>query len=235
MKRNVFKMIGLAIAMILLLGSLTDNTQAQTPGIDIKKYTNGLNASTSPGPEIPVGQEVRWDYVVTNTGDTLLSSIAVTDDKGVLVTCPAQELVAGDSMICFGTGSATEGPYQNTGTVSADFDGNTLTSTYTNYYMGVAPEDNDGDGIIDDVDQCQDSDSNTTIIVDGCDTGVGNQLFDTGCKMSDLILQCATNATNHGKFVSCVAGLTNAWKKAQLISGKEKGKIQSCAAKADIP
>ncbi len=235
MKKNVLKMLGMAIAIILLLGSLTDNTQAQSPSIDIKKYTNGLNANTAPGPEIPVGQDVRWDYVVTNNGDTSLINIIVSDDKGILVTCPSQELIAGDSMICFGTGSATEGPYENTGTVSADFDGNPFTGTYTNYYTGVAPEDSDGDGITDDVDQCQDSDSDTTIIIDGCDTGVGNQFFDTGCKMSDLIFQCATNATNHGKFVSCVAGLTNAWKKARLISGKEKGKIQSCAAKADIP
>jgi hypothetical protein len=73
------------------------------------------------------------------------------------------------------------------------------------------------------------------IVIGGCNTGVADQLFDTGYKMSDLISQCATIATNHGKFVSCVDGLTSGWKKMRLITGKEKDAIQNCAAKADIP
>lgn len=235
MKRNIFRMLGITIAMLLLLCSLTDNTQAQSPGIDIKKYTNGLNADMPPGPEIPAGDEVIWHYVVTNTGDTILTNITVTDDQGVSVTCPAENLEAGDSMICSGTGSATEGQYENIGTVEAiDPVSNSVTDSDISHYLGMAPEDSDGDGINDDVDQCQDSDANTTIIIEGCDTGVKNKLFDTGCKMSDLIAQCTAGATNHGKFVSCVAGLTNGWKKVGFISGREKGAIQSCAAKADI-
>jgi len=51
--------------------------------------------------------------------------------------------------------------------------------------------------------------------------------------MSDLIAQCAAGAKNHGAFVSCVAHLTNKWKKQGLITGNEKGKIESCAAKAN--
>lgn len=238
MKRNAFKMLGITIAMLLLLGSLTDNTLAQSPSIDITKYTNGLrlNANESPGPEIPAGDEVTWHYVVTNTGDTILTNITVTDDQGVSVTCPSTNLEAGDSMICSGNGSAIEGQYKNIGTVEAiDPENNKVTDSDTSHYLGVAPEDSDGDGINDDVDQCQDSDANATIIIGGCNTGVENKLFDTGCKMSDLIAQCAANARNHGKFVSCVAGLTNGWKKSGLISGREKGTVQNCAARADIP
>ena len=73
------------------------------------------------------------------------------------------------------------------------------------------------------------------IVIGGCNTGVEDKLLDTGYKMSDLIAQCATNATNHGKFVTCVDGLTSSWKKMRLITGKEQDAIQSCAAKADIP
>lgn len=95
--------------------------------------------------------------------------------------------------------------------------------------------DTDGDGIPDDEDDCVNSDLSATIVIDGCDSGVTNTLFDTGCTMSDLIAECAAEAKNHGAFVSCVAHLTNSWKKAGLITGKEKGKIQSCAAQSSLP
>jgi len=90
--------------------------------------------------------------------------------------------------------------------------------------------DTDGDGIPDDEDNCPESNLEETIIIDGCDSGAGNYLFDTGCTMSDLITECKDNAKNYGEFVSCVAHLTDDWKKDGLISGKEKGAIQSCAA-----
>jgi len=241
MKRNVLTVLGITIGMLVLLIGLAGNTQAQTPGIDIEKYTNGLNADLPPGPEIPAGDEVIWDYVVANTGDTLLTDITVTDDQGVLVTCPAINLGVGDSMICSGAGPATEGQYENTGTVEALYTADTpegnivVTDSDMSHYLGVPPRDSDGDGIPDDADQCQDSNTDTTIIIGSCDTGVENELLDTGCKMSDLIAQCAASAKNHGKFVSCVASLTNSWVRARLIDGREKGSIQRCAAKADIP
>ena len=60
-------------------------------------------------------------------------------------------------------------------------------------------------------------------------------LLEDGCTISDLISKCADDADNHGEFVSCVSHTTNYLKKDGIISGKEKGKIQKCAAKADIP
>ena len=97
------------------------------------------------------------------------------------------------------------------------------------------PADSDGDGVPDNVDKCPSSDLGTTVVIDNCETAVQNHLLEDGCTMSDLIAECATGAKNHGKFVSCVSHLTNDWKKQKLISGKEKGAIQSCAAQADIP
>jgi hypothetical protein len=73
------------------------------------------------------------------------------------------------------------------------------------------------------------------VVLDACDTGVSNTVFPSGCTISDLIASCAEGARNHGKFVSCVAHLTNDLKTAGTITGRQKGAIQSCAARADIP
>ena len=99
----------------------------------------------------------------------------------------------------------------------------------------TAPADSDGDGIPDDEDACPDSDLADTIVIDDCDSGVFNLLFDDGCTMSDLIAECAEDAANHGQFVSCVSQLTNEWKSAGLINGHEKAMIVVCAAQSDIP
>jgi PA domain-containing protein len=93
----------------------------------------------------------------------------------------------------------------------------------------------DGDGVPDGRDQCIGSSTNATVIVDGCDSGVANTTFTTGCRISDLINDCAVGASNHGGFVSCVAHLTNDLKTAGIITGAQKSDIQSCAGQANIP
>lgn len=75
------------------------------------------------------------------------------------------------------------------------------------------------------------SETDETIYIDGCDTGVIDQLY-KGKFISDWINECAADARNHGDFMSCVAKLTNELKKAGVITGREKGAIQSCAAQA---
>jgi hypothetical protein len=70
-----------------------------------------------------------------------------------------------------------------------------------------------------------------TIVIDGCDTNVTNREIEEGLTMSDFIDECENKAHgNHGKFVSCVAKLNNAWSKEGLITGNEKGAIQRCVA-----
>lgn len=72
------------------------------------------------------------------------------------------------------------------------------------------------------------------IVIDGCDTGVTDQLLD-GESISDAIDDCGTDAQNHGQFVRCVAHLTNELVSDGYITGRDKGAIQRCAAQADIP
>lgn len=90
--------------------------------------------------------------------------------------------------------------------------------------------DSDADGIADDVDLCPSSDLNRTTSVNDCDSGIDNMLFSDGCTVNDLINKCADNTTNHGLFVSCVSDLLNSFKGEGLITGKEKGPVQKCAA-----
>ena len=99
----------------------------------------------------------------------------------------------------------------------------------------VKIEDQDGDGIPDGEDACPNSNLSSTVVIDGCDSGVTNHLLEGGCTISDLIAECAAGANNHGQFVSCVSHLTNGLKKDGVITGMEKGAIESCAAQADIP
>lgn len=95
--------------------------------------------------------------------------------------------------------------------------------------------DADLDGLADNFDCEPNSNLAPTVVIDGCDSGVTNFLFTNGCTLSDLIAHIATNASNHGQFVSGVSHLTNDLKTAGLITGAQKGSIQSCAAGANIP
>ncbi len=95
--------------------------------------------------------------------------------------------------------------------------------------------DADLDGVADDIDCEANSNFTPTVVIDGCDSGVPNTFFSNGCTISDLIGHAAANARNHGEFVSAVAHLLNDLKKSGVITGAQKGAIQSCAAGAAIP
>jgi hypothetical protein len=95
--------------------------------------------------------------------------------------------------------------------------------------------DADLDGVADGVDCEANSDMSATVSVGGCDSGVPNTLFSTGCTVSDLIRHIAASSSNHGNFVSGVADLTNNLKAQGLITGAQKAAIQRCAAEASLP
>jgi hypothetical protein len=97
--------------------------------------------------------------------------------------------------------------------------------------VGWTFPDADSDGVADDEDCNPNSDLRPTIVIGSIDTGVPNRLFNNGCTSSDLIAQLAASARNHGEFVSAVAHLTNQWVQAGLITGQQKGAIQSAAAR----
>ncbi|GLI39271.1 hypothetical protein GHYDROH2_27720 [Geobacter hydrogenophilus] len=106
------------------------------PLISIKKYTNGDDADLAPGPYIPVGGEVKWEYVVTNTGNVDLTNVVVTDDK-LGAICTIGPLAVGASQTCTKTGTAVMGQYVNMGTVTGTYGNTTVTDQNPSHYFGV--------------------------------------------------------------------------------------------------
>jgi LPXTG-motif cell wall-anchored protein len=109
---------------------------APVPSISIVKSTNGEDANSSPGPSITVGDPVTWTYVVTNTGETDLTAVIVTDDI-LGDVCTIGDLAIGESETCETDGVATSGQYVNVGTV-VDNNGNgpTVSATDPSHYFG---------------------------------------------------------------------------------------------------
>lgn len=107
--------------------------------VGLVKSTNGADANTAPGPSLNAGDIVNWTYVVTNFGDETLVAVSVTDNQGVIVTCPDPTVAAGASMTCTASGLATAGQYANLGTVSATsptYGG--MTASDPSHYFGQA-------------------------------------------------------------------------------------------------
>ncbi len=90
--------------------------------------------------------------------------------------------------------------------------------------------DADLDGVPNESDCNANSDLGATVVIGGVDTGVPNVLFTNGCTITDLTEQIRMSAKNHGQYVSGVAGLTNTLVHNGVITGAQKGAIQSATA-----
>jgi hypothetical protein len=110
------------------------------PSIHIEKHTNGLDADASPGPYIPEGSTVTWEYIISNDGNLALSNVSVTDDQGVSTSCPQTSLEVGEQMTCSASGTAAAGQYANIGTASANPPGGLagVSDTDPSHYFGVS-------------------------------------------------------------------------------------------------
>ncbi len=91
--------------------------------------------------------------------------------------------------------------------------------------------DHDADGVADVCDACPESNVADTVVIDECDSGVQNRLFDDGCTMLDEIEQCAAGVSRHGKFVRCVVAIVNQWRTDSLITSREGSGIVRCVAR----
>jgi len=108
--------------------------------IDIEKATNGHDADSAPGPNIPTGDPVTWSYVVTNTGQATLFDVAVTDDQEGAISCPKSTLAPGEAMTCTAHGTAGNGQYANLGMVTGrDEDDRTVSDDDPSHYTNSPP------------------------------------------------------------------------------------------------
>ena len=131
-----------------------DNHFGVTSGINVVKLTNGSNNDTAPGPSVVVGSTVTFTYVITNTGNSPLAVLAVSDDNGTPnnQTDDFNATFAGGDTDADGlldlteawnftaTRIATAGQYTNVATVTATpAVGTTITDSDSDSHFGVAP------------------------------------------------------------------------------------------------
>ena len=120
----------------------------ESPGINIKKFTNGQDADTPTGPTLEVGSVVTWTYEVRNTGGVPLSNVTVTDN----VPGVTPVYISGDTnnnslldltevWLFRATGIAVLGQYANTGTATGTPPtGPNVTDSDPSHYFGVGTE-----------------------------------------------------------------------------------------------
>jgi uncharacterized repeat protein (TIGR01451 family) len=114
------------------------------PSLNIIKATNGVDANTPPGVLVRAGSAVTWTYTVSNTGAISMTSLVVTDNRGVTPTLIAGDtgvpgvFETGESRIYAATGIAIAGQYSNTATaIGLSAAGESVTDTDVSHYFGV--------------------------------------------------------------------------------------------------
>ncbi len=167
--------------------------------------------------------EGAYSVVVSN----VLGSETSNDISLIVPELPECRVAACDPLLGCALSSASDG-------TSCD-DGNacTVAETCLSGECQASGEDADGDGIYDLCDDCPNSNVGLHVGVAGCDTGVPNTSFPDGCTLQDRINACGVGAENHGQFVSCVSDLANDLKEQGVLTGRQKGRIQRCAAQSN--
>ncbi|HYB93487.1 MAG TPA: SdrD B-like domain-containing protein, partial [Vicinamibacterales bacterium] len=102
-----------------------DRYYASSAAISLIKHTNDTDNNVVPGLALMVGDQVKWTYFISNTGDVPLDITLVDDKLGVITnSCPGapnsvRTLAPGASMTCQVLGTAAiAGQYSNIGTVT---------------------------------------------------------------------------------------------------------------------
>jgi uncharacterized repeat protein (TIGR01451 family) len=121
----------------------TDVTEVRGGAIRVEKATNGFDADTAPGPNIPNGDPVVWTYEIENTGNVPLNSIQLDDDQLPPFTCDEgaiPNLESGESFTCTTGDVAGLGQYENQATVTAQAPaGYEVSDQDTSHYFGIDP------------------------------------------------------------------------------------------------
>jgi len=109
--------------------------------IDIEKSTNGVDAdSPDEAVQLRAGDEVIWEYNVSNSSRVKIQNIKVIDDKEGEIDCPKDSLEPGEYMICIKKGVAKEGLYENKVVVTGeDENGTKVSDEDISHYIAKYP------------------------------------------------------------------------------------------------
>lgn len=136
--------------------SVTDSDSANyfggdRPSVNIQKFVSDdggatwVDANQTPGPEVEIGSDVHFRFVVTNDGNVPLTAITLLDSAFGTESCTIPDtLEPEDTFECvIGPFPAEEGQHTNTAAVNAAFDTLTISATDTaNYFGGELDETN---------------------------------------------------------------------------------------------
>lgn len=131
--------------LVPLSASAVSRYFGSVPGLSVEKTTNGSVVGSAPGEVLLVGEQVRWDYRVTNGGNRDLGNVAVRDvdvDGNVVFEAVIEWLPAGESVDLYQTGVVALGQYENTVSVTAidpDDAMGVLGDSASSWYFGTAP------------------------------------------------------------------------------------------------
>lgn len=104
--------------------------------------------------------------------------------------------------------------------LSPDYDGDSIPD--------CVDTDDDNDGVADDVDAFPFSDMGATVTVNTCDSGVGNQVLDSGATFNDLIGQVLAESTDRDSLMNGMEVLLEQWLRDGLITRADKHAIVVC-------
>ena len=145
------------------------------PQINIETSTNGVDADTPTGPDVIVGGNVTWEYVVTNTGNVPLDNVNVVDSEGVPVTFIGGDtnfdgfLDVGETWIYQANGTAVDGQYFNQGSVTANDQFDTIVNdSDPTHHTGSRDFFGEGDSF-EQVNGCAPGNIDQDLLLDGVD------------------------------------------------------------------
>jgi hypothetical protein len=123
-RENIGTVVGTpanAAGVSLGLPNVTDTDPACAtvfgPAIDLEKFVNGQDADVCPGVSVAANASLTYEYKVTNTGNTVLVNVVVTDDLlGTIGTVPRLDPGQATSVFAFANAPAS-GQRRNVGTV----------------------------------------------------------------------------------------------------------------------
>ncbi|MBX2809167.1 MAG: PKD domain-containing protein [Cellvibrionaceae bacterium] len=131
---------------LVLAACGSDSAPQPQASLSLEKRINGQASATAPGAELDVQRMVTWSYHFTNTGDTPLRAIHVTDttlkpsELETVSVCEVDTLAVGESQHCQRTHFIVEGEHHSQARIDALSAGHhPVNASSDSYYQGIDP------------------------------------------------------------------------------------------------